>query len=303
MNKKMHSLWIEKYRPQKLSEYVGNEDLKKDIQKHLNQNDIPHLMFYGTPGIGKTTLAKLIIKNLDCDYIFLNASDENGIDTIREKIKTFASSATFKPIKIVVLDEADKLTVAAQDALRFVIEEYSLNTRFIATANNYHKITPALKSRFTPYSVKPNSTETIETFVKNILDREGVIYQLEDITKVVKPLYPDLRSILKTLQKHTDENKTLVIKDEIKTDFDHIISKLKNKTSKTWYELRQIVADSEEEDFTTLYQQLYGKVNEFAKGNDAQIVIIIDEYLWRSMVVPDKEINLMAMFAKLLENI
>jgi DNA polymerase III delta prime subunit len=303
MNKKAHSLWTEKYRPQNLSEYVGNEELKKDIQKYLNKNDIPHLMFYGTPGIGKTTLAKLVINNLDCDHIYLNASDENGIDTIREKVKAFASSATFKPTKVVILDEADRLTIQAQDALKFIIEEYSLNTRFIGTANNFSKIIPALKSRFTSYSVKPNSLETIETYVKNILDREGIMYQVEDVIKVVKPLYPDLRSILKILQKYTNESKTLVVKEDIKTDFDNIVNKLKTKNSKTWYEIRQIVADSEEEDFTTLYQSLYGRISEFAKGNEAQAVIIIDEYLWRSMVIPDKEINLMAMFAKLIENI
>ena len=127
--KKQHTLWIEKYRSQTLEQYIGNDAVKDRISGCIETNDIPHFIFAGTAGTGKTTLAKLIVSNIKCDYIYLNASDENGIDMIREKVKGFASSATFNPLKVVILDEADFLTQPAQAALRNIIEEYSINTR------------------------------------------------------------------------------------------------------------------------------------------------------------------------------
>ena len=133
--KKQHTLWIEKYRSENLDQYIGNEVIKSRIEDCITQNDIPHFIFSGTAGTGKTTLAKLIVNNIKCDYIYLNASDENGIDMIREKVKGFASAASFQPIKVVILDEADFLTQPAQAALRNIIEEYSASTRFVLTCN------------------------------------------------------------------------------------------------------------------------------------------------------------------------
>ena len=130
-----HTLLVEKYRSKDLDSYVGNEHIKKTIQQYLNQNDIQNLIFYGTAGTGKTTLAKLIVRNLDCDYLYINASDERGIETIRDKVSGFASAASFKSIKVVILDEADFLTIQAQASLRNVIETFSRTTRFIMTCN------------------------------------------------------------------------------------------------------------------------------------------------------------------------
>ena len=125
-----NSLLVEKYRPIKLENYVGNESIKKSISSYLEQNDIQNLIFYGPAGTGKTTLAKLIVKNLDCDHIYINASDERGIETIRDKVSGFASVASFKSIKVVILDEADFLTIQAQASLRNIIETFSRNYPF-----------------------------------------------------------------------------------------------------------------------------------------------------------------------------
>ena len=128
---KTHSLWVELFRPQNLEKYIGSEENKKRFQSFIDKNDIPHIILAGSAGLGKSSLARLLVNNINCDYIILNASDENGIDVIREKVKSFASSASFKPLKIVVLEEASFLTGPAQEALKNIIEEFSENTRFI----------------------------------------------------------------------------------------------------------------------------------------------------------------------------
>ena len=132
---KDHTLLVERYRSKSLDEYVGNKNIKQVIAQYLSQNDIQNLIFYGPAGTGKTTLAKLIVNNLNCDHLYINASDERGIETIREKVAGFASTASFKPLKVVILDEADFLTIQAQASLRNVIETFSRNTRFILKCN------------------------------------------------------------------------------------------------------------------------------------------------------------------------
>jgi replication factor C small subunit len=302
MQKKEHTVWYEKWRPKTLEEYISTDELKKRIQECIDKNDIPHFVFHGPAGTGKTSLAKLIINSLNCDYIYINASDENGIETIREKVKAFASTKSFQPLKVVILDEADRLTAQAQDALRAVIDEYTLNTRFILTGNNFQRITAPLKSRCEEVKIVIPTKKAMAHRAVEILDKEGVTYQIEDVAKIINPLYPDFRSVLKTIQKNVVNN-NLTVTDIVKTSYDQILDVLKTPAKKSWYDIRQIIADSEEDDYTPLYQYLFENVDKFAKGNEAQAVIIIDEYLWRAMVVPDKEINCMAMFAKLLENL
>ncbi len=126
-----HYLWVEKYRPTTLENYIGNQQLKDTIKSFIDKGDVPHLLFYGTAGTGKTTLAKAITKNIQCDILYVNASDENSVDNVRNKIKGFASSAGFKKLKVIILDEADFLSQEAQAALRNMMETYSLTTRFI----------------------------------------------------------------------------------------------------------------------------------------------------------------------------
>ena len=142
-----NSLLNEKYRPIVLDDYVGNAKLKSSIAKQLEQNDIQNYLLYGPAGTGKTTLAKLIVKNLDCNHLYINASDERGIETIRDKVTTFASVMSMKPIKVVILDEADFLTIQAQASLRNLIESFSRTTRFIMTCNYVERIIDPLQSR------------------------------------------------------------------------------------------------------------------------------------------------------------
>lgn len=300
---KEHSLWVEKYRSKTLDEYVGNDDIKSKIKENIEANDIPHLIFSGTTGTGKTTLGKIVVKNLDCDYLYLNASDENGIETIREKVKGFASTATFKSLKVVLLDEADFLTQPAQSALRNLIEEYSFYTRFILTCNYIERIIEPLRSRCDIYFVNPPSKSAVAKHVcTNILDVEDIKYDMKDVVQIINEFYPDIRSIIKTLQSNS-KSKELKITTLDDSWCKKLVKILESRDKKAWYTIRQLVADSEVDDFQVAYQYLFEHLDEFSHGNDAALSVILDEYSYRANVVPDKEINMMAAIAKILETI
>ena len=298
---KQHTLWIEKYRSETLEQYIGNDAIKDRIADCIAKNDIPHLIFAGSAGTGKTTLAKLIIKNIQCDYLYLNASDENGIDVIREKVKGFASTSTFKPLKVVILDEADFLTQPAQAALRNLIEEYSAYTRFILTCNYVERLIEPLQSRCELHMLKPPTKGAVAKHIcTNILDIEGVTYEMNDIAQIVNLFYPDVRSIIKTLQQNTKDSKLTI------TTIDDnwckpLVEILKKRDKNAWYQVRQLVADSQVDDFQTAYRYMFDNLSEFSYGHDAELSVILDDFIWRAGVVPDKEINAMACIAKILE--
>jgi replication factor C small subunit len=298
---KQHTLWIEKYRSQTLEQYIGNDAIKARIADCIAKNDIPHLIFAGSAGTGKTTLAKLIVKNIQCDYLYINASDENGIDTIRERVKGFASTASFQPLKVVILDEADFLTQPAQAALRNLIEEYSAYTRFILTCNYVERLIEPLQSRCELHMLKPPTKGAVAKHVcTNILEIEGVTYEINDIAQIVNLFYPDVRSIIKTLQQNTKDSKLTI------TTIDDnwckpLVEILKKRDKNAWYQVRQLVADSQVDDFQTAYRYMFDNLTEFSYGNDAQLSVILDDFIWRAGVVPDKEINFAACIAKVLE--
>lgn len=300
---KEHKLWILKYRVTSIDEYICKEELRTKLKQYFKENSIPHLLFVGVAGVGKTTLAKLITHNLDCDSLFLNCSDENGIETIREKVKSFASSASFKPLKVIILDEAGGLTAEAQAALYNIIEEYSLNTRFILTTNYKEKITPPLQSRCEYYQIDPPTKGEVAKFVsQNILDKEGVKYDLKDVAKIINVSYPDIRSIVKNLQRCTVDNVLEYNEDNIFEEYNFkILEILKKPSYESWKQIRQLIADAGLDDYQIVYRFLFDHLEQFAKGWEADITITLDEYSWRSRVVPDKEINMAACFAAILQ--
>ena len=180
-----HSLLVEKYRPNILDNYVGNKNIKSVISKYLEQNDIQNFIFYGPAGTGKTTLAKLIVNNLECDYVYINASDERGIETIRDKVSSFASVASFKPLKVVILDEADFLTIQAQASLRNIIETFSRTTRFILTCNYVERIIDPIQSRCQSFQIIPPDRKQVAVHMSNILQSENVTSDNKDIVTLV----------------------------------------------------------------------------------------------------------------------
>ena len=308
---KENSLFVEKYRSKTLDEYIGNEQLKQIVNKYIQNNDIQNLLFYGTPGTGKTTLAKLIVNNIDCDYLYINASDERGIDTIRDKVQGFASTATFKTIKIIILDEADYLTIQAQASLRNIIETYSRSTRFILTCNYVEKIIEPLQSRCQVIKITPPSKGEVAKHVAEILEGENINYELEDLKLVVNKYYPDVRKILNTCQVNTvDSGKNdLYLKIDqsvlVAGYKDKLLKELKSPSKSSFKNIRQIIADSNLEDFDDVFRFLYDSMDEYVKDdmNKGIIIITIEEYMFHANFRIDKEINLCALIAKILQTI
>jgi replication factor C small subunit len=301
-NKKEHTLWVEKYRSQTLEDYVGNEQIKTTISQYLGQNDIQNFLFYGPPGTGKTTLAKLIVNSLDCDYMYINASDENGIDTIRDKVKGFASVASFKPLKVVILDEADYITINGQAALRNVIETYSRTTRFILTCNFIERVIDPLQSRCQVLKIVPPSKKDVAKHIVNILKKEEVTYENQDIIDVVNYYYPDVRKVLNTLQASSTEGKVNLDKSVLASSNykNQILEELKSPNTKSFNTIRQILADSGSNEFDDLFRYLYDNVEEYAPMYISEIIVYIEEYQYHSNFRIDKEINIMALFSKIL---
>ena len=298
---KENTLLVEKYRPSTLEHYVGNENIKEVIQKYLNQNDIQNFIFYGGAGTGKTTLAKIIVKNLDCDFLYLNASDENGIDTIREKVKGFASTASFKGIKIVILDEADFITIQGQAALRNVIETFSRSTRFILTCNYIERVIDPIQSRCQVLKIVPPSKLDTAKHTAWVLDQEEISYETDDIKSIVNQYYPDLRKMLNTIQSSTINSKLLLDKDVLVSS-NYMLSVIKElSTSKNWKNIRQIIADSGVKDFEELYRFLFDNSSKYASDKEGSVAIILNEHLYQANFRIDKEINIMSAISKIIE--
>jgi len=295
-----HSLLVEKYRSTSLDEYVGNENIKKTIAQYLSQNDIQNLIFYGPAGTGKTTLAKLIVRNLDCDYLYINASDERGIETIRDKVSGFASAASFKPLKVVILDEADFLTIQAQASLRNVIETFSRTTRFILTCNYVERIIDPLQSRCQVLKIIPPSKVDVARHIAGIMEKELVTYERSDIVSIVKQYYPDLRKCLNTIQLSTQDNK-LVIDKSILVSSNYTLQVINElKTGKNWKTIRQIIADSNTDEYDELFKALYENASVYGNGKEGMVTVILEEYQYHANFRIDKEINIMACIAKII---
>ena len=298
-----HKLYVEKYRSKVLDEYVGNDTLKQVIAKYIEQNDIQNLLLYGPPGTGKTTLAKLLINNINCDHLYINASDERGIETIREKVQGFASTASFKPLKVIILDEADFITIQGQAALRNVIETYSMSTRFILTCNFIERIIDPLQSRCQVLKIVPPSKGEVAKHVVTVLEKENTEYDLDSIKTIVNQFYPDLRKILNTCQLSTHNGKLVLDKSVLIASnyIDKVISELIKPTLTSWKTIKQIIADSNISEYDELFRALYDRIEEYSKGNDGELIILISESQYQSNFRIDKEINIMACISQILK--
>ena len=298
-----HTLWVEKYRPNNLDTYIGNEHLKDKVSVYLESGDLPHLLLYGKAGTGKTTLAKILINNIDCDYLYINASDENNVDTVRNKVKNFASTMGFKDYKIIILDECDYITPNAQAALRNLMETFSKHCRFILTCNFVERIIDPIQSRCQSFQIIPPSKKEVARHIHNILLEENVMSDMKDLKVLIDSGYPDIRRVINAAQRN-------VVKGKLKLDTTSIIQNdyklkllkiLKTQDKKTAFkDIRQLLLDNKITDFADLFRLLYDEVDDWGKGHVAECILVIARYELSDTQVVDKEINAMAMLIELL---
>lgn len=305
---KNNSLWTERYRPSTIENFIGNDHLKEKISMYIANNDVPHLLLHGKPGTGKSTAALMIAKSMDCDYMFINASDENNVDTMRNKIKTFASTIGFKPMKLVILDEADYLSVTgAQPILRNMMETFSQRCRFILTCNYVDRIIEPLQSRCQSFQVIPPSKRDIAIHVSKILKNENIEFEPKELVPIIDSCYPDIRKIINTLQLNSANGKLNIDSNAIlENDYkSKVLDILKSKDDKKmkYNKCRQAIIDARANDFTELYTLLYERVDEYAANNTSNIILILGDTVAKSPFATDKEIICAACITQIINTI
>jgi len=303
-----NNLFVEKYRPTKLDDLVLSESNRKFFSNITDE--IPNLLFVGTPGLGKTTLARILVNDiLKCQYLYINASDENGIDTIRSKVVSFSQTMSLDgKLKVVILDEADGITIDGQRALRNTMEEYSSRTRFILTANYKHKIIPAIQSRAQFFDLMPPFDDVVKRVVE-IVKKEGIKVdadQKPNFVNVIKQSYPDIRKVINDVQKATINGNFAV---DHSIDSKEIVDKIhQDIQSNQVIKLRKYLIEHENEfqgDYHNLMKQYLNYVYQISNSNNfndnkkRQYIVTISEHMYKDVFVLDKEINAFACWVNL----
>jgi len=303
-------LWVEKYRPQKIDDCVLPESLKKTFHEYIAQGELPTFLFCGTAGVGKTTVAKALCNEIGAEYMFINGSEESGIDVLRTKIKSFASSVSLTDAKkVVILDEADYLNPnSTQPALRAFIEEFSANCRFIFTCNFKNRIIEPLHSRCAVIDFKienKDKQETAAAFYKRaaqILKQENVEFDPKVVVEVVMKHFPDYRRILNELQRYSVSGKidSGILVNVSQESFKDLV---KLMSQKEFNEVRKWVGKNSDMDSVALFRELYDSANTLLEpASIPQMVITLAEYQYKAAFVADHELNTMAALTEIMAN-
>ncbi len=301
------ALWVEKYRPATLDDYIFHDPNQKDAITHmLKEGSVPHLLLAGVQGSGKTTLALILINTLQVDpmdLLTLNASDENSVDVMRDKIKGFVSTYSIGNFKVVHLEEADYLTANAQAVLRRMMEEYSESARFILTCNYTSKIIPAVRSRCQEFKFTKHDLTDVTELVAKILIKENVTFDLELLDKYVRVGYPDIRKIINLLQQNSKSG-TLASLRNAEGSGEYKLKLLQHIEDDDWESARALVcANVVGEEWEDVYRFLYENLDRTKKFSDKKTwefgIVAIADALYRHALVADPEINAAALFIKL----
>lgn len=308
MNINDNPLWVEKYRPRTISDTILSEDLKATFSKFVVNKSVPNLILSGSAGVGKTTVAKAMLDELECDYITINGSMNGNIDTLRNEIQSFASSVSFSGgRKYVILDEADYLNASStQPALRNFMEEFSKNCGFILTCNYLNRIIEPLRSRCSVIEFKINKDDKpkiASQFMKrvvNILDNESVEYEKDAVAALIMKFFPDWRRTLNELQRYSSTGgiTSAILTDVSDATFKSLVEMLK---AKNFTGLRKWVGESSNGDSTELFRKFYDYASEVMEPNSIpQLVIHLSDYQYKAAFAADPEINIMAFLTEVM---
>jgi len=304
-------LWVEKYRPQTISDCILPDELKSTFQQFVDNEEIPNLLLTGTAGVGKTTVAKAMLEQIGCTYMMINGSEESGIDTLRTKIKNFASTVSMDGNrKYVILDEADYLNPqSTQPALRGFIEEFSRNCGFILTCNFRNRIIEPLHSRCStiefriPKDQKPKLAMHFMNRVQEILEKENVSYNEKVVAELIGKFFPDWRKCLNELQRYsaTGTIDAGILVNISETSIKELLSFIKNKE---FTNARKWIVHNLDNDPSRIYRRIYDSLyDSVAPSSIPHCVLILADYSYKSAFVADQEINLLACLTEMMQQV
>jgi replication factor C small subunit len=302
----MKELWVEKYRPKSVEGYVFKDNAqRKQVQSWITDGGIPHLLFSGSPGTGKTTLAKVLINDLgveDADVLQINASRDNGVELIRKKITAFSETMPWGNFKVILLDEADHISPEGQAALRGVMEQYHTVVRFILTCNYPNRIIPAIHSRCQGFHITKLDQTDFTVRVAEILAENSVDFDIATLDNYVKATYPDLRKTINTVQMAVVDDKLTVLDDESEAGGEWKLKMVALFREGKRREARKtITANARSDEYEEIFQFLYRNLEFFGETEDQQdqAVVVIRNGMVKHTQVADPEINLSATMIEL----
>ena len=301
-------LWVEKYRPKTISECVLPSGLKQTLSEFISKGDLPNLILSGGPGVGKTTAAKAMIEELGLTYMMINGSEESGIDTLRVKLKTYASTVSLHGgRKYLILDESDYLNAqSTQPALRGLIEEFHKNCGFILTCNYKNRLIPPLHSRCSVVDFtiqKSEKKELAEQFFKRVMDilvAEDIKFEPKAVAEVINKFFPDWRRVINELQRYSVSGR---IDAGILVDISEINIKelMRFMKDKEFTNVRKWIVNNIDNDPTRLFRRLYDNLYDYMDGSSIpHVVVILGEYQYKAAFVADQEINMLACLTEIM---
>lgn len=304
-----HMLWVEKYRPSKISDCILPDKIKDTFQEFANRKEIPNLLLSGSAGVGKTSVAKALCIEVGCDYIVINGSDDRGISTIQTTVKNYATSMSLTGgRKCIIIDEADNLTPDAQKALRGMIEDVSVNCAFIFTCNYKNRIIEAIHSRCTTIDFKLNGSKqkVAAQFFKRvewILDQEGVIYDKSVVAAIITKHFPDNRRVLNEIQRYSVSGSidAGILANVADIQISDLVKAIKMKNVS---DARKWIVNNLDNDPVVIFRKIYDNLFEQLKPNSVpEMIVTIGEWQYRSAFSADQEIALMSCITILMSNL